>query len=80
MLRRPDLGVEALSTAAKYQILLHIQYLMDPISGFWYHAWLFDKSGTKGRYSSDALWARGNCWASLPVHVSTDHSVPVADL
>nr|XP_031857881.1 uncharacterized protein CI109_006677 [Kwoniella shandongensis]KAA5524953.1 hypothetical protein CI109_006677 [Kwoniella shandongensis] len=60
LLNRPQYIEEA-----KYQFLLHIEYLMDPVSGFWYHAWQFDlNGGSKGRWSSDAPWARGNCWAS----------------
>ncbi|KAK8844855.1 hypothetical protein IAR55_006705 [Kwoniella newhampshirensis] len=47
---------------------LMMTYLMDPISGFWYHAWEFDlQGGKKGRYFSDALWARGNCWITLAI-------------
>lgn len=51
-------------TLAKKQFLLHIKYLMDPVSGFWYHAWEFDleQGEGKGRYFSDAMWGRGNCW------------------
>ncbi|OCF61998.1 hypothetical protein L486_01664 [Kwoniella mangroviensis CBS 10435] len=53
---------------AKFQFLLHTQYLMDEVSGFWYHAWRFDnEAGTSGTHSSDAPWARGNCWITLAI-------------
>nr|XP_018262650.1 uncharacterized protein I303_04129 [Kwoniella dejecticola CBS 10117]OBR84808.1 hypothetical protein I303_04129 [Kwoniella dejecticola CBS 10117] len=53
---------------AKFQFLLHTQYLMDEVSGFWYHAWKFDSSaGSSGTHSSNALWARGNCWITLAI-------------
>ncbi|WWC90322.1 uncharacterized protein L201_005255 [Kwoniella dendrophila CBS 6074] len=53
---------------AKYQFLLHTQYLMDEVSGFWFHAWKFDDDpGPSGAHSSDALWARGNCWITLAI-------------
>ena len=43
---------------SKKQILLHIKYLYDKKTGFWFHGWTFD-----GRHNfANALWARGNCW------------------
>ncbi|WVW87154.1 hypothetical protein I302_109211 [Kwoniella bestiolae CBS 10118] len=57
-----------LTKIAKFQFLLHTQYLMDEVSGLWYHAWRFDnEAGTSGTHSSDALWARGNCWVTLAI-------------
>ncbi|WVQ66270.1 uncharacterized protein L199_004449 [Kwoniella botswanensis] len=57
-----------LANEAKFQFLLHTQYLMDEVSGFWYHAWRFDnEAGTSGTHSSDAPWARGNCWITLAI-------------
>ena len=43
---------------AKKQFLIHIKYLYDKKTGFWFHGWCFD-----GRHNfAEALWARGNCW------------------
>ncbi|WRT68791.1 uncharacterized protein IL334_005771 [Kwoniella shivajii] len=62
-----------------YQFLLHIQYLMDPVSGLWYHGWCFTPDGKPTQYSSNpeapsyghhfanALWARGNSWITLAI-------------
>lgn len=48
---------------AKYQFLLHTQYLMDRQSGLWFHGWSFaDKSNYAG-----ALWARGNSWITIAI-------------
>ncbi|OCF42765.1 hypothetical protein I317_03367 [Kwoniella heveanensis CBS 569] len=53
---------------AKYQFLLHTQYLMNEVTGFWYHAWRFDdQTGVSGSHSCDAPWARGNCWITLAI-------------
>ena len=56
---RLDLGD---AEVAKYQFLLHIQYLADPSSGLWYHAWTFAEGGHN---FARALWGRGNCWVSV---------------
>lgn len=50
---RPDLVEQA-----KYQYLLHIQYLQQTSSGLWYHGWSFER---KDNFAG-ALWARGNSW------------------
>ncbi|WVR05475.1 hypothetical protein IAU60_002491 [Kwoniella sp. DSM 27419] len=62
---------------AKYQFLLHIKYLADPVSGLWYHGWQFTPEKveigqggvpTKGGHNfANALWARGNCWITLAI-------------
>lgn len=46
---------------AKKQFLIHIKYLYDKKTGFWFHGWCFD-----GRHNfAGALWARGNCWYTV---------------
>lgn len=58
VLNRPEYIEEA-----KYQFLLHIQYLMDRRSGLWFHGWNFD-----GRHNfAKALWARGNSWITIAI-------------
>lgn len=64
---------------AKFQFLLHIQYLMDPVSGLWYHGWEFTPTpgsstsgnpaheGQAGHHFANALWARGNCWITVAI-------------
>ncbi len=48
---------------AKYQFLLHAQYLMDTPSGLWFHGWTFD-----GKHNfANALWARGNSWVTIAI-------------
>ncbi len=48
---------------AKYQFLLHAQYLMDTHSGLWFHGWSFD-----GKHNfANALWARGNSWVTIAI-------------
>ncbi len=43
---------------AKKQFLIHIKYLYDKKTGFWFHGWTFE-----GRHNfANAFWARGNCW------------------
>lgn len=65
---------------AKYQFLLHVQYLSDPVTGLWYHGWEFTPTpgsstagipdDTKpGHNFADALWARGNCWITVAIPV-----------
>jgi len=45
------------------QFLIHIKYLYDRKTGFWYHGWTFN-----GRHNfANALWARGNCWYTCVV-------------
>jgi hypothetical protein len=58
---------------AKFQFLTHINYLMDPRSGLWYHGWEFTPEGpTSGHNFANALWARGNCWitVAIPLFIS----------
>ncbi|MFG6666188.1 glycoside hydrolase family 105 protein [Halomonas sp. HNIBRBA4712] len=58
LLDRPDYIEEA-----KYQFLLHIQYLMDKHTGVWFHGWTFE-----GRHNyANALWARGNSWLTIVI-------------
>jgi unsaturated rhamnogalacturonyl hydrolase len=53
---------------AKFQFLTHINYLMDPRSGLWYHGWEFTPEGpTSGHNFANALWARGNCWITIAI-------------
>jgi unsaturated rhamnogalacturonyl hydrolase len=48
---------------ARRQFLLHIKYLHDSHTGLWFHGWTFD-----GRHNfAKALWARGNCWATIAI-------------
>lgn len=48
---------------ARHQFLIHIKYLFDRKSGLWFHGWTFD-----GRHNfAEALWARGNCWATIAI-------------
>lgn len=48
---------------AKFQFLTHIQYLMDPQTGLWFHGWTFEGNHNFAR----ALWARGNSWATIAI-------------
>lgn len=48
---------------AQYQFLLHMKYLQDPVTGFWYHGWTFlEKNNFAG-----AFWGRGNCWITIAI-------------
>lgn len=58
LLDRPEYIEEA-----KYQFLIHIQYLMDKQSGAWFHGWTFE-----GNHNyANALWARGNSWLTIVI-------------
>jgi unsaturated rhamnogalacturonyl hydrolase len=58
VLDRPEYVEEA-----KFQFLTHIQYLMDTRSGLWFHGWTFE-----GNHNfANALWARGNSWATIAI-------------
>lgn len=58
VLNRPDFIEEA-----KYQFLVHTQYLADRRTGLWFHGWTFD-----GNHNfADALWARGNSWITIAI-------------
>lgn len=59
------LGRDDYLDEATYQFLVHIQYLMDPVSGLWYHGWQFNETG--GHRFAGAFWARGNCWITLAI-------------
>ncbi|RMC34950.1 glycoside hydrolase family 88/105 protein [Paracoccus alkanivorans] len=48
---------------AKYQFLIHAQYLADSATGLWFHGWTFDGSHNFAR----ALWARGNSWITIAI-------------
>lgn len=48
---------------AKYQFLIHAQYLADTKTGLWFHGWTFD-----GNHNfANALWARGNSWITIAI-------------
>ncbi|KAI5449366.1 hypothetical protein NCC49_004770 [Naganishia albida] len=72
LLKRPDYVDEA-----KYQFLLHINYLMDTTTGLWFHGWQFDGKGGGHNYAR-ALWARGNCWITyaIPLFLSLTQLPP----
>lgn len=57
------LGRQDYIDEAKYQFLLHTQYLMDRQSGLWFHGWSF---ADKSNYAK-ALWARGNSWITIAI-------------
>ncbi|MDR5860383.1 glycoside hydrolase family 105 protein [Halomonas eurihalina] len=58
LLNRPDYVEEA-----KYQFLVHVQYLMDRETGAWFHGWTFEGNHNFAR----ALWARGNSWLTIVI-------------
>jgi len=58
LLNRPEFVEEA-----KYQFLLHVQYLMDRETGLWFHGWTFDGNHNFSR----ARWARGNSWITVAI-------------
>ncbi|WP_208560035.1 glycoside hydrolase family 88/105 protein [Marinilactibacillus kalidii] len=58
LLDRPDYVEEA-----KKQFLLHIKYLSDRKTGLWYHGWTFEGH----HHFAEALWGRGNCWATIAI-------------
>ncbi|WP_428927903.1 glycoside hydrolase family 88/105 protein [Marinibacterium sp. SX1] len=58
VLDRPEYVEEA-----KYQFLVHSQYLADTTSGLWFHGWTFDGNHNFAR----ALWARGNSWITIAI-------------
>lgn len=58
LLNRPEYIQEAI-----YQILIHIEYLMDRETGLWFHGWTFD-----GHHNfANARWARGNSWLTIVI-------------
>lgn len=58
VLGRPEFVEEA-----KYQFLVHAQYLADTNTGLWFHGWTFEGHHNFGR----ALWARGNSWITIAI-------------
>lgn len=48
---------------AEYQVLLHIKYLFDKQSGFFYHGWSFERNDNFG----GVFWCRGNSWFTLSI-------------
>ncbi len=58
ILGRRDYQEEAL-----YQILLHIEYLADPVNGLWYHGYSFNERN----HFSGAFWGRGNSWITMAI-------------
>lgn len=57
------LDCEAYRQEAQYQFLLHLKYLQDPCTGFWYHGWTF----LERNHFAGAFWARGNCWLTIAI-------------
>ncbi|MFM2480374.1 glycoside hydrolase family 105 protein [Celerinatantimonas sp. YJH-8] len=58
VLQRPDYIEEA-----KYQFLIHAQYLMDAETGLWFHGWNFEGH----HHFAKARWARGNSWITIAI-------------
>ena len=58
VLNRPEFVEEA-----KYQFLIHTQYLADRETGLWFHGWTFEGNHNFAR----ALWARGNSWVTIVI-------------
>jgi unsaturated rhamnogalacturonyl hydrolase len=56
---------------AKRQVLLHLQYLLDPTTGLFFHGWKFHPAAspntttTIGHNFARARWARGNAWLTI---------------
>lgn len=48
---------------AKYQFLIHTEYLRDKVSGLWFHGWNFEGHHNFG----EAFWCRGNCWITIAI-------------
>ena len=48
---------------AQYQFMVHMKYLQDPKSGFWYHGWTF----LERNHFAGAFWGRGNCWITIAI-------------
>lgn len=58
VLNRPEYVEEA-----KYQFLMHTQYLADRKTGLWFHGWSFEGTHNFAR----ALWGRGNSWITIAI-------------
>lgn len=46
---------------ARYQVMIHIKYLIDRASGLWFHGWSFERHDN----FAEALWCRGNSWITI---------------
>lgn len=57
---------------AEYQLLLHIEHLADPVTGFWYHGYTFKEKS----HFSGAFWGRGNAWATVVMPLLVDEIRP----
>lgn len=57
------LGKEEYIEEAQYQFLLHMKYLQEPRTGFWYHGWTFLERNN----FAEAFWGRGNCWITIAI-------------
>lgn len=68
VLNRPEYIEEA-----KYQFLLHCQYLFDAETGLFFHGWKFyseeehEREGKLGHNFARARWARGNSWLTIVI-------------
>jgi unsaturated rhamnogalacturonyl hydrolase len=68
VLNRPEYINEA-----KYQFLLHCQYLFDHETGLFFHGWKFyneedqEREGKLGHNFARARWARGNSWLTIAI-------------
>jgi unsaturated rhamnogalacturonyl hydrolase len=49
---------------AKYQFLLHLQYLFDTKTSLFFHGWTFNDGGHN---FASARWARGNSWLTIVI-------------
>ncbi|KAH8123467.1 unsaturated rhamnogalacturonyl hydrolase [Trichoderma asperellum] len=56
------LGRDHYVKEAKYQFLLHLQYLFDTKTGLFFHGWTFNDGGHN---FASARWARGNSWLTI---------------
>ncbi|KAI2786947.1 hypothetical protein POX_g09344 [Penicillium oxalicum] len=59
LLNRPEYISEA-----RRQFLVHIKYLFDPKTGFFFHGWTFEEGGHN---FASARWARGNSWVTIVI-------------
>lgn len=55
------LGRQDYIDEARYQLMIHIKYLVDRKTGLWFHGWSFER---RDNYA-EALWCRGNCWITI---------------
>lgn len=57
------LNEESYKQEAIYQFMLHMKYLQEKESGFWFHGWTF----LERNHFAGAFWARGNCWITIAI-------------